>query len=434
MSEREETVRLMTIHQSKGLEFRACFLSDCGRGFNKSDTRAPLLFDRRLGCAVKLRDETGFVRLRNPVYNAVADSIRDAAIEEESRVLYVALTRAKERLFVTATVGKEMLLRSEADGFTVNASDVYACASYAEMLAKTAFAHPSYHFRFIPYKEENPTPCVAKTEETAETQAGGAEEEALFCTFSARFSHVYEDASLGDLPSKLSVSQLYPAVLDGSEEEFATVAPPQDEVEFTPVVPRFLSGEKKSAADAGTATHLFLQFCDFARLREEGAAAELARLTARGFLPEEKASLVRLDEIEKFRHSALLSELLAGGKLYRELRFNVRLPATAFTEDEARRKAYAEESVLVQGVMDGVLVGEDGRLTLFDYKTDRLTQEEKANPTLAAEKLLARHRLQLGYYAAACARIFGRLPDRVAVYSLALGDTVDLPREEIPVI
>ena len=80
--------------------------------------------------------------------------------------------------------------------------------------------------------------------------------------------------------------------------------------------------------------------------------------------------------------------------------------------------------------MDGVLVGEDGSITLFDYKTDRLSYAEKKDRALAEKKLLDRHRLQLGYYIAACRHIFGKTPDRVTIYSLALGDTVDLPTEE----
>ena len=80
--------------------------------------------------------------------------------------------------------------------------------------------------------------------------------------------------------------------------------------------------------------------------------------------------------------------------------------------------------------MDGVLVDGEGRITLFDYKTDRLTGAELKNRSLAEKKLLDRHRMQLGYYVAACRHIFGKNPDRVAIYSLPLGDTVDLPPEE----
>lgn len=430
MSDREDTVRLMTVHQSKGLEYRVCFVVDCGRRFNLSDAKAPLLFDRRLGCALRLRDESGFARLRNPVYSAVAGSLTDAAVEEESRVLYVALTRPKERLFVTATVSSYADMQGENTGVPLNAADVHGCTSYAEMLLRAMVAHPSYSVRVMPPSAVSGDPCVAKEEKTEEEAPVSAEEtDALYALFSERFAYSYPDGYLNTLPSKMSVSRLYPAVLDIGEEELAELKPSEEAVQ-RPVRPRFLDGETASAADAGTATHLFMQFCDFARLAEEGGEAELARLVEGGFIPKEKAELVRLDEIERFRQSDFLALLLSGGKLYRELRFNVRLPASQFTEMPEKKEAYRTETLLVQGVMDGVLVGEDGSITLFDYKTDRLTRAELHNRAEAEEKLLSRHRLQLGYYIAACRRIFGKTPDRVTIYSLALGDTVDLPPAE----
>lgn len=427
-----DAVCLTTIHQSKGLEWRVCFVVDCGHGFNLKDTMAPLLFNRALGCALRLRDESGFVRLQNPVYSAVAKSMKDAAIEEQTRVLYVALTRPKERLFVTGSVAPSAMEKWEENPAALNAADVHACTNYAAMLLRAMKSDPSYSFRFVPFSDVSGDPCVVNDDKTDEKNISDrAEEDALYDLFSRRFGFVYPDAYLNELPSKMSVSRLYPDVLDVGEEGVAEIKVPE-ETEFTPVRPRFLDGkgEKADAADKGTATHLFMQFCDFARLAEEGGARELDRLVAGGFIPKEKADLVRLDEIEAFRRSDFLSLLLGGGKLFRELRFNVRLPASDFTEIPEKKEAYSEETLLVQGVMDGVLVGEDGSITLFDYKTDRLTPAELRNRALAEKKLLDRHRLQLGYYVAACRHIFGKNPDRVTVYSLALGDTVDLPPEE----
>ena len=430
MSANPDSVCLASIHQSKGLEWRVCFVVDCSHGFNLRDTTAPLLFDRTLGCALRLRDESGFARLDNPVYNAVRSSTKDAAVEEQTRVLYVALTRPKERLFVTGAVASDRLKDWEEGTLPLSATAVHGCKSYADMLLLSMQKHPSYSFKIMPLSDVSGTPCVVKEEKTVEKDLTDRTEEDTLCDlFARRFGFVYADAYLGELPSKMSVSRLYPDVLDVGEENVAEIKAPE-EVEFTPVRPRFLDGEKADAADKGTATHLFMQFCDFARLAEEGGESELARLVEGGFIPKEKADLVRLDEIEAFRRSDFLSLLLSGGKLYRELRFNVRLPASNFTEIPEKKEAYSEETLLVQGVMDGVLVGEDGSITLFDYKTDRLSYAEKKNRALAEKKLLDRHRLQLGYYIAACRHIFGKNPDRVTIYSLALGDTVDLPSEE----
>ncbi len=497
-SDRADMVRLLTVHQSKGLEFPVCFLAACGTSFNRTDLTAPVLFDRHLGCALRLRDETGFARLRNPVYNLIGEAMADDATEEEMRVLYVALTRARERLYVSGSVPDPEGLRAAAaerarfwDGTAAR-----SCRNYMEMILTAAGEDDSYDLLFPTETDEKTDPYVVTGEqqpeksawwtlETDKTTASDAqnppmpadrgepedpEEARLYALFSKRFAQSYPDRYLTDLPRKLSVSRLFPSVLDGSGEEEFPHLPDAGSAQDVPVgasafpaffredsagedpdvcaapapegetryrradPPRFLTGRRDSAAQAGTATHLFLQFCDFDRLCNEGGEAERRRLVKAGFLTAEDAALVRMGEIEAFRRSDLLATLRGGGRVYRELRFHARLPAACFTDDPARRAAYGDRTLLVQGVIDGIHEDTDGRLWLFDYKTDRLGREAVGRPDLAAGKLLARHRLQLLYYTAACRRIFGRLPDRVSVYSLALGQTVDLrfSAEEVP--
>ena len=110
--------------------------------------------------------------------------------------------------------------------------------------------------------------------------------------------------------------------------------------------------------------------------------------------------------------------------LHRELRFNVRLPAVLFTEEDDRRRAYSDRSVLIQGVIDCIIEYPDGEIGLFDYKTDRLSREELSDRALAERTLTDKHRTQLSYYALDAEQIFGRYPKTVGVYSLHLGDTV----------
>ena len=106
------------------------------------------------------------------------------------------------------------------------------------------------------------------------------------------------------------------------------------------------------------------------------------------------------------------------------MRFNVLLPAEKFTAEEEKRKLLLGKDILVQGVIDCIIEDNDGRLTLCDYKTDRLTREELSDRTLAEQKLIAKHSMQLGLYSMAMEKIFGRAPERVEIYSLPLGDTV----------
>lgn len=307
-------------------------------------------------------------------------------------------------------------------------------------------------------------PCGA-AEPTLTPQEEAAREAALEALFRERFSYRYPDPVLTTVPAKLSVSFLSPGVLDEAEEEEEerlTIDPvpsgrlPADAETFegedmprrvtsattetrqTPPtasmrrperhrLPDFVTGHAADeSARRGTATHRYLQFCDFEHLLAAGEQEELERLCEKKFLSAADGALVRLPEIGKFRGSALLGEMHGAAKLWRELRFNVLLPARNFTADPDKRRALGDRKLLVQGVIDCLLQRPDGSLWLVDYKTDRLTPEELADPRLAAEKLTARHRLQLSYYAAAVERMFGKRPARILIYSLPLGDTVEV--------
>ena len=135
---------------------------------------------------------------------------------------------------------------------------------------------------------------------------------------------------------------------------------------------------------------------------------------------------MRIREIELFLKSELFSEMKGAKRISREFRFNVPLPAESFTKDEEKIRAYIGKTVLVQGVIDCIIERPDGTLGLYDYKTDRLTREEMAERTLAERKLREKHTEQLKLYSLAAEEIFGKKPKALAVYSLPLGDTVDI--------
>ena len=118
-------------------------------------------------------------------------------------------------------------------------------------------------------------------------------------------------------------------------------------------------------------------------------------------------------------------------RIYREFRFNVKLPASEFTTEAELKALYENEAVLVQGVIDCLYEDESGEVHLVDYKTDRLTPEELADRELARRKLYKKHSLQLSYYAKAVELIFGKYPKTIEVYSLPLGDTLDVGNDTI---
>ncbi len=430
-----DAVRIMTIHGSKGLEFPVCFVSDCGRSLRPRDLRETWLFDSSLGFAMMLRDETGYAKVSNPIYRAVGDAISESAAEEELRLLYVALTRARERLYVTGAASKRTYLdsyleRCKLNRRTLTAATVKGASSYLEWLLSTVGDEPSEIADVLinpafPSSEKSELPSPQAAEEAGVSGESGADAD-MAALLRERFSYSYPHRHIGILPRKLSVSRLSPRVLDGADESDLVLFSEEggEETAADAPLPRFYGGEDpRLAAKRGTATHEFLQFCDLSLLAKHGPEPELERLIAERFLPETAREMVRLDELRRLAASDFLRELISAKTVRRELRFNSMLPASLFTEDKALRESLSDKTVLVQGVIDCIYETEDGRLILVDYKTDRLDRRDRE---AARRQLRERHRAQLGYYALAVEQMFGRRPDEILLYSLCLGEAVSL--------
>lgn len=280
-----------------------------------------------------------------------------------------------------------------------------------------------------------PLPATTAAPEREISNEEQAEIDALTAEISRRFSFVYPNEVLTTLPKKLPVSSLRADLLDSpaviSEEEEESVAEYEidnieEREEKLPHLPRFMGGiDEGEAARRGIATHYFMQFCDFALLRERGVEHELDRLRTLGFISEADAARVRLGELRHFAESPLFDEMLSAREIRREMRFNLNVPAADFTRDPARRAALGERTLLVQGVIDCVFRASDGGLVLVDYKTDRPPRRDMSRAEFAAE-LVRRHSSQLTYYKDAIERMFGERPSRTLIYSLYLGDTVEV--------
>ena len=444
----EDTVKIITAHKSKGLEFPVVFLADAAKNMSKRDT-GRLYYADSFAVSMSVRTDSGLAILENPVNHVIADYNARLDFEEELRVLYVALTRAVERLYVVGTspsVDAEKFMNSiEFLKETLTPYSVYKLPSYLAAIMVSG----GLCSRLV--WDEMPASCEAQTEdekldddqtedvcteekcdETVAPDAVSFTEDELL----ARFDFEYPDVSLTKLPRKLSVSGLHPTVLDGSEEEPIRIFIDADREEKPRrdlgKKPKFmLDTDPDDSAKRGIATHLFMQFCDIENLAKSGSQAELDRLVAGEFISREDAARVRLDEIELFARSGLIDEMRRAKKIYRELRFNVRFPASRFTADAEKREAYADRTLLVQGVIDCIVERKSGELLLIDYKTDRLTKRELENRALATEKLTRSHASQLSYYKMAVEKMFGRPPVSVAVYSLPLGDTVEIKIAEM---
>ena len=497
-----DAVKIITSHSSKGLEFPVVFFSYLSSGIVSSKNER-LIFDPEFGIAMKLRSTSGFTLINNPVVEILKSMISRREVEEEARILYVSLTRARERLYLVGTANKKIEsieedIEAARDRFTPYT--VYNMASYIEMVTKSALTPIMPPEKFLPDMSDELAEALdiivpKRKEDSAENTDGAADDSinnrpendtgadvgkentadpdaelevpdgsyrmmrhdfdipegdfeipdgdiewgdispenriaARTRKLVERFTYRYPREHLTRIPEKLSVSRLKPDILDVDTTEMSLeeIIEHQSHLNMERL-PSFATGDSLTeSAKRGIATHLLFQFCDFRELKEKGAVAELERLKAAEFISKQDADRVRIYEVEAFRRSALIDEIMSARKVWREQRFNVRLPASMITEDEELKAKLEGEKceILVQGVIDCLYEDESGRLHLVDYKTDRLSPEERSDPALAEAKLRAAHSAQLAYYAEAVRRMFGRAPDTVEVYSLHLGRTVNV--------
>ena len=429
-------VKIITSHGSKGLEYPVCFVSGCGAELNKRDASADIIVDKELGIIPKVSSSYGLERVNTPQRAAASLAVNKNACNEEMRVLYVALTRAKEKLFITGEVhgdieknrSKYNIMPShggsyfEYEGKYFSPYSAANSKNYLEMILPAA-AGRSDLCTFEMYCGES------KDEEKAnEAVAAPVSVQEDTTTFYAakklveeRFSFEYPHASLCSVPSKLSVSRLFPNILD---EDDGYVDVNEQEPEEAPK-PKFMlaEAEKASGAQKGNATHLFMQFFDFDSVEKLGIEGEIARLAREKFIFPADAELINRYALRRFFGSELAKKMRKSKRIYREKRFIINYPAENFSEDEQMRESLRGEKLMVQGIIDCAFFDETGELILVDYKTDSFwnTPEDEA-----VKILRERHSRQIGYYKYACEKMFGAECAHAYIYSFALNKTIEI--------
>ncbi len=417
-------VSIMTIHASKGLEFPVCFVVNCESKFNTSDTSKKIVYDPHTGIGFKPSDDSGFGEYPSIPHIAISTRIMDTQKEEEMRLLYVAMTRARERLYIVAEIKNPdtliKKLKNECD-FNPEYAIMKSSNYISWILASLKFSKNPDCYKLEYFGDISTSIIGAKS---SQNQAETKPSEEIIELLRKRFEYEYPYEHISNLPAKLAVSRLYPTVLDDIDGDGVDL----DKSDIDEMLERdfnvpssLLEMEKITAADKGTATHTFLQFCSFDNTVKHGVDEELAYLTEKKFISRATADIINKKHLERFFESELFHRIRKAKSVWREQRFNIFLPANEFTEIEEKSKSLIGETIAVQGVIDIFFEDEDGKIVLCDYKTDYLTAEEIKDPTLAASKLTSRHKEQLRYYKKAITEILGKEPDEVMIYSLPLG-------------
>ena len=423
-------VSIMTIHRSKGLQFPVVFVGDTARRFNASDTRQPVLVHRTYGAGLRLRPENGEGAYKTAAYTALACAHAKEMRSEQMRLLYVALTRAQDKLILTVPMSSSKTIKPFARAAAFLAAGAGATLhqqanSFADWLRAALLVHPnggvlrqlagSLELPFVQTESimdihvwELPPQQGAEPE--AEVQAGPpAADPALVETLRQGFAWQYPAAALAQVPAKVSVTSIVHKAEQTTLER-----------------PGFLSKDGLTAAEMGTALHAFLEHADFARLAaakaagrlDEAILAERDRQVAVQLTAPEIAEKLDAVCIRRFLESEAFARICAAEQVLRELPFITALPAGTVLAAQGHEAlpAAAQAQVLVQGIADLVLVYPD-HLELLDYKTDRRKAEAD---------FLRAYCPQLNLYALAIDKRFA--PRKVTykgIYSFALGKLIE---------
>lgn len=448
----ENLVRIMSIHKSKGLEFPIVILAGAHKSINFMDATAPVLVDQNLGIAVDYVDLERRTKTPTIIKGAMARRIVRESIAEEERLLYVAMTRAREKLIITGVVKDadktldKYRAKSEelaTDG-TLSYADSENIKNYLDMIMPVCLMDSDKlkgSFKVMVDAVEDSEADAAETGNGFETgnvtdtdavKAGEAPDgnnEAGYPSLDELPEYVPADNASGRM--KLTVSQLKAMQAEDNSEENAymddsvkeafekeaydeqaadngnrdgqtdseTIAEPSNSI-----IPKFISGEEVQLAanERGSAYHRVMECLDYSvSVNLEGVKADIERMLETGKMNELQVKSVNPWDINTFVQSDTgrrVANAVNCGSVRREQPF-----------------VFEYEGQLIQGIID-LYFEEDGEFVLVDYKTDRVMKGE------AGEKeLVRRYAIQLDYYAKALTQLTGKKVKEKIIYSFALG-------------
>ena len=423
-------VRIMSIHKSKGLEFPVVILSDLARRFSNMDFQSSVLVHPQLGLGPVCVDARRHIQYPTIARQALERTLRREAKAEELRVLYVAMTRAKEKLVMVHTQanagGRVADLMALSDCPVLpEAVDSGKCMGDWIMLpllqrseagALRAFAGQNSEGRF--FAEETPwTVCVhdglqfaapaQQSDAAAEERAPQREElPADFAALSYRYPYAEQTA----FPAKLTATQLKGRAIDEEISENTTLPPRLRNL----CKPKFLAGKTAlTGAERGTALHLVMQDLDFfCEPDEQSVRAQIEAMRAQRKLTEEQAKAADVHAIVRFLRSDLAVRIRKSEQVEREYRFSLLRPVRDFSSLDA------DDSVLLQGVVD-CFFEEDGELVVVDFKTDHVSRAQ-------LDERAEHYRPQLEAYSMALTRVMGKKVKEKVLYFFSAGEEVRL--------
>lgn len=451
--ETADTVRIMSIHKSKGLEFPVVFVSGMGKKFNFMDANGAVVLHSQLGIASDVIDTKRRTKDSSLIKQVIRQRMVKETLGEELRNLYVALTRAKEKLILSGSGDLKKWIESCAHLMYDERRHLYygrltGARCYMDWVLPALAGHPAFApvhemfgQKFLRQGPLSGSPTglqvhvaapaslvehemiarmdrVVKKQELLDWDIQTPGEPRIQKLLEDRFSYVYPYEKLASIPVKMTVSELKKA---GEEEPGEELYPTPD---IVPLIPKFMQNEASALEGAarGTVYHKVFEELDYSRLIihiDEPLPElnhQLEEMISQGKLKEEDKSCLDTEDLVRFLHSGLGRRMCRAGadrKLFREQPFVMGIPAKEAYEDWPE-----QEMVLVQGIIDAYFEEED-QLVIVDYKTDKA-------PDKTGQSLVEKYGKQLLYYKRALQQITGKTVKEMVIYSITLGREVFL--------
>ncbi len=356
IGEGENVVRLMSIHKSKGLEFPVVILAGAQRRFNRQSVQGPFLFHKDLGIGISHVEPDRRITYPTPARAAVAMQKHSEEMGEELRVLYVALTRAKEKLIVTASLDAEKFEKNCHGG--LSPAEVMHADSFLTLLGRAAQDTPLAEINIYP-----PFETAEREIEKIQQQKPGV----VLPHIREILEFSYPRPDLAKIPSKISVTEYKRLKEEGDEISL----PLYKATELK--IPRFRSMEGNiRGASFGTLMHFIMQNIPYKEVRTRcEIRAYVESLARKKILSEEQAAAVDVEKLYRFWDGEMGHRIRRAERVYREAPFTQTVPASLLTGNSAHKN----ERIVIQGIIDCFFFEKDG-IVLLDYKTDAKVPEK----------------------------------------------------------
>ena len=442
--ETADVVRIMTIHKSKGLEFPICIVAGCAGQFNMRDTESTLVCESDYGVGLDYVDLDKRVKYKDIRKRFLAKYMQEDSLGEELRVLYVALTRAKEKLIMTGFCRdfEKLELGGNHSDTLLPLQKRVNVKCYLDWILSADSPLMKVNLYTSQDLIESSMEITVKEQWKKETLLAMLEDisgknkdsiafnksEEAGQAWDAQHAFVYPHEKLKNLYAKTSVSELKMAAMHKAYEKQSQEETPltlfQTE-EIIPYIPNFAKDTMEvSGAARGSAYHRLLELFDYAEWKKACKEAgcthmdymkkSMGQFVESGRITQEEINLLDKRKLNVFLHSPIagrMAEAESRGDLYKEQPFVLGIEASRLSEEFPD-----EEKVLIQGIIDVYFI-EDGEIVLLDYKTDAVK---------TGEELKKRYQTQIDYYTEALEKITGLKVKEKILYSFALGEEIAL--------